>query len=193
MISDITRTVNTVKPRNWSKQITISSKLTRTKSKLNLQYFSTVNSSIDFEKDYAGSNFSSNAMFESMAGSKKGDTGDKNKAMFSLTFTYDFEFENDIVFFWHSFPYTATDWNEFLDKIDKKHSNSDWYKRDLLCNTLGGRPWYMLTITNNMDSYMTFEEEHKYFTSFQKEACLSQESQSISEIAKNGYKAGSDK
>lgn len=40
---------------------------------------------------------------------------------------------------------------------------------------------------------MTTEEEHKYFTSFQKEANLNQESQSISEIAKNGYKAGSDK
>jgi hypothetical protein len=51
----------------------------------------------------------------------------------------------------------------------------------------------MLTITDNMESYMTTEEEQAYFTYFKKELCPNKENQSISEIAKNGYRAGTAK
>lgn len=83
----------------------------------------------------------------------------KNKSMYSLTFSYDFEYENDVVFFAHSFPYTATEWTDYLDKISKKCEKQDFYRRDILLHTLGGRPWYMLTITENISSYMTSSEE----------------------------------
>jgi len=47
----------------------------------------------------------------------------------------------------------------------------------------------MLTITENIDSYMTSTEERKYFAGFSKEfKKTKKEEPSISEIAKKGYK-----
>jgi hypothetical protein len=40
--------------------------------------------------------------------------------MHSLAFTYDFKYDDDIVFFAHSFPYTVTKLSNFLDSIDQK-------------------------------------------------------------------------
>ena len=134
-------------------------------------------------------------MFESMADKGgKDSTLEKNKAMYSLTFTYDFEYENDIVFFCHSFPYTTTESYEFLDKMEQKYSHTDYYRRDMLCSTLGDRPCYMLTITEGIDSYMNPKEERKYFSCFKDEIIPSQSPEDdISEITKNGYKAGQEK
>ena len=113
--------------------------------------------------------------------------------MYSLTFTYDFEYENDVVFFCHSFPYTTTDCYQFLDKIGQKYSNSNYYRRDLLTTSLGERPWYMLTITDNLDSYLSSNEEQKYFKNFKSENFYKDSERSISEITKSGYKSGIEK
>jgi hypothetical protein len=52
----------------------------------------------------------------------------------------------------------------------------------------------MLTITENIDSYLTASEERKYFSLFSKELKTSKdEEQSINELTKRGYKAVSDK
>lgn len=117
-----------------------------------------------------------------------------NKSMYSLTWTYEFEYDHDVVFFSHSFPYSATQWYEFIETVDKKWESKNFYRKDVLCSTLGNRPCYMLTITDNIDSYLTASEERKYFSYFSKEFnTIKDEEQSISELAKSGYKAVSDK
>lgn len=115
------------------------------------------------------------------------------KAMYSLTFTYDFEYENDIVFFCYSFPYTTSDCSEFLEKIDTKYSDSNYYRRDLLCTSLGERPCYMLSITENINSYINPTEELKYFKNFKSENIPQNSEKSISEITRSGYKTGIEK
>ena len=45
----------------------------------------------------------------------------KKKAMvgflYTLSFSFELPYDNDEVFFWHSFPYTYRDWKDHLDKI----------------------------------------------------------------------------
>lgn len=127
---------------------------------------------IDYDRDFSGTKFSSLNMFEQMLAKEdktENSLAKKSKAMYSLTFTYDFEYDNDIVFFAHWFPYTASDCCEFLDQIQKKTDQKDILKRDILCATLGGRPWHMLTITENISTYMNSNEEKNYFANFKKD------------------------
>lgn len=121
---------------------------------------------LDYERDFSGCVSSSLNVFEQMlAKENKGDSSlaTKSKAMYSLTFTYDFEYENDTVFFAYSFPYTTSQNSELIQDIEKRCEHKNIFKKDILWSTLGGRPWYMLTITENIDSYMTSIEEKKYF------------------------------
>ena len=42
-----------------------------------------------------------------------------NKSLFTLSFTIDFQYDNDIVFMAYSYPYTYTNLNELLTRIEK--------------------------------------------------------------------------
>jgi hypothetical protein len=75
------------------------------------------------------------------------------KYHYTLTFTYNFSYSNDTVYFAHCFPYTYSDLTDYL----KEYSSNPEYKSilrvDTLCKTLAGNDCYVLTITNGVDTY----------------------------------------
>ena len=87
----------------------------------------------------------------------------------TLSFCYEFDYENDITYFAYFQPYTLTDLEDYLFMITKKYESDhlqNIYKHEKLCNTIGGKPCYVLTITDNvkeddiqMDKYMDSADE----------------------------------
>jgi len=71
-----------------------------------------------------------------------------NKSMYTLTFTIDFEYSNDTVFVAYSCPYTYTDLNNLLTKIEMNEKISEFCIRKTLCRTLAGNRCEYLTITS---------------------------------------------
>ena len=71
----------------------------------------------------------------------------------SLSFSYTFEYDNDIVFFSYFQPYTLTDLEDLLfmlkSKFPEEHLNSI-LKINKMCETMAGNPCYLLTITSDV-------------------------------------------
>lgn len=71
----------------------------------------------------------------------------------TLSFCYEFQYENDTVFFAYFKPYTTNDLEDYLFSI-KKNYNSEHlkqiYKCEKLCQTVDGNSCYVLTITDNV-------------------------------------------
>ena len=78
--------------------------------------------------------------------------GDNN--YYTLSFDYKFEYLNDEVWFANAVPYTYTDLNDFI----AQHSHSD-LRVEMLCLSLAHRPVPLLTITDNIESYLTHHEQ----------------------------------
>lgn len=76
------------------------------------------------------------------------------KKFYTLSFTYYFK-HPDTIFFSHSFPYTYSDLQNFLSD----HKDSAYLRVDSLCNTLAGNSCPVLTITNNVSSYTSWDDE----------------------------------
>jgi len=76
---------------------------------------------------------------------------------FSLTFTYTFEHEDDTVSFAHSVPYTYEDLCKWIDRLKLTHP--DTCRANSMCQTLAGNVCEMLTITEDVRSYKSFESE----------------------------------
>lgn len=74
-----------------------------------------------------------------------------------MTFTYTFKYGDDVVWFAHSYPYTYTDLNKDLDVIREK--NRDICRIDSLCLTLANIPCPVLTITQNVGTFTSWDEE----------------------------------
>ena len=70
------------------------------------------------------------------------------KTYYTHTFTYDFEFPDDTVYFAYCYPYTYTDMLEDLNKISTDQVKSQFAKRSTLCETLAGNKCEVLTITS---------------------------------------------
>lgn len=81
------------------------------------------------------------------------------KVLHTLTFSYTFEYENDIVFFSHFFPYTFTDLERYLAKITSQEKYRKFLRIDILCKSLSNNPCYTLTITNKMRTYLGSQDE----------------------------------
>ena len=74
----------------------------------------------------------------------------------TLSFQYEFEYEHDTVFFSYFQPYTLTDLEDYLFLINKRFEESylkNILKVEKMCDTLGGNPCYVLTITENVDEH----------------------------------------
>lgn len=65
---------------------------------------------------------------------------------YSLSFSYTFT-SPDTVYFAHSFPYTYTDLQLYLEELDNKESISSIFSHRILCETLAGNKLHALTIT----------------------------------------------
>jgi hypothetical protein len=64
----------------------------------------------------------------------------------TLTFTYAFQHSADTVFFAFSYPYTFTELQAFLDKVER--SSPKHVRRKILCKSVAGNPIDMLTISS---------------------------------------------
>lgn len=81
---------------------------------------------------------------------------DKFKKTSTLSFTYEFKYENDIVFFTHFAPYSYSDVFRYLCMLETNVELKKIMRIDHICNTLGKVPMYGLTITENLpESYIT--------------------------------------
>ena len=76
---------------------------------------------------------------------------------FTLTFTYNFRYEEDTVYFAYSYPYTFSDLSEYLNQISANYSAIA--RIDKLCYSLVGNPCEVLTITEKISSFYNNEEE----------------------------------
>ena len=89
------------------------------------------------------------------------------KFYFTLTFSYNFQYASDTVYFAHCFPYTYSDLSDYLNGL----SNSPEYKNILrvnpLCKTIAGNICHVITITNGIESFIPWDEE---LTKLQKSA-----------------------
>jgi len=72
-----------------------------------------------------------------------------NKAYYSLSFEYTFDYIEDTVYFAYSVPYTYTDMNKLLKEIESIENVKDFLTEDTLCKSLGGVNIPILTITEN--------------------------------------------
>lgn len=77
---------------------------------------------------------------------KKG--GGASRCYYTHTFTYNFEYANDTVYFAYCYPYTYTDLCDDLNKIMSDPLKCQFTKRTTLCETLAGNKLEMLTITS---------------------------------------------
>jgi hypothetical protein len=78
---------------------------------------------------------------------------------YTLRFNYTFEYDNDIVFFSHFYPYTHRKLQNMLSDVMAKPKVNTIARLDTLCNTLAGNQCYVMTVTSNIKTYLTTEDE----------------------------------
>lgn len=80
-----------------------------------------------------------------------------SKKYYTLSFTYDFRYENDLVFFAYAVPYTHTKLSLYLNDLQNRHPNI--LRVNQLCKTLAGNSCEMVTVTQSVKDYFPYEEE----------------------------------
>jgi len=70
------------------------------------------------------------------------------KSLYTLRFSYTFEYNQDNVYFAYNYPYTYSQLTEYLDKLELDTRLSDYVSRRTLCRTLLGNRCEYLTITS---------------------------------------------
>ncbi|XP_014207600.1 cytosolic carboxypeptidase 2 isoform X2 [Copidosoma floridanum] len=83
----------------------------------------------------------------------KNDPTDEEKERYTLTFNIYFPHDQDTVYLAHSYPYTYTDLQEYLQKITNDTMKTRFTKLRLLCRSLAGNGVYYLTITAPTANY----------------------------------------
>lgn len=71
-----------------------------------------------------------------------------NKTYYTLTFTYEFDYSDDSVYFAYSVPYTYTDLVDDLSSIEVDPLRGQYVSRKTLCKTLGGNSCDYITVTS---------------------------------------------
>ena len=72
---------------------------------------------------------------------------------FRLTINLSFPHDNDRCFLAHCYPYTYTDLQLYLQKLEDDNSKKGFFRRSLLCTTLAQNRVDVLTITDQITSY----------------------------------------
>lgn len=80
--------------------------------------------------------------------------GGNTKTLYTQTFTYEFLYDDDTVYFAYCYPYTYSDLIDDLTKISTDPVRSSFCTRKTLCMSLAGNKVEMLTITskNNLEN-----------------------------------------
>ena len=93
---------------------------------------------------------------------------DKFKKTNTLSFSYEFKHDNDIVFFSHFAPYSYSDVFRYLCKLEVDEKIQEIMRIDYICNTVCNIPMYGITITNNINTeYITQSQEIELFRKFE--------------------------
>ena len=71
---------------------------------------------------------------------------------YTLTFSLQFDYDGDTVYFAHSYPYTYTDLCRYLSKLESDPQAKNRFRRKMICQTNAGNPCDMLTITTFSDN-----------------------------------------
>jgi hypothetical protein len=79
-----------------------------------------------------------------------GNEKDNFKKMSTLSFCYEFKYDNDVVFFTHFAPYSYSDVFRYLCKLESDEKLKKFMRIDHICNSLGKVPMYCLTVTDNI-------------------------------------------
>jgi murein tripeptide amidase MpaA len=66
---------------------------------------------------------------------------------YTLTWSVTFEHDSDVVYFAHSYPYTYTDMQRYLDRLENDPKRKNRMRRKTLCQTIAGNNCDMLIIT----------------------------------------------
>ena len=81
---------------------------------------------------------------------------------FTLSFKYEFMAnEDDELWFAHAIPSTYTDMQNTLKDIRSEPKYKNYMKMNILCQTLARVPVPLITITENVSSYLDYYEELK--------------------------------
>ena len=92
------------------------------------------------------------------------EPNEKFKALYTLSFEYVFEHENDTVFFSHFAPYSYTDVQNYLVAARRTTPHFERMARvDSLCTSTAGNHIYLLTITDGICTYFTERDEIRLF------------------------------
>lgn len=83
---------------------------------------------------------------------------DKKRMLSSLCFNYQFEYDNDTVYFANTLPYTYTDVMRELNEIQRQDKKYSYFHRKSLCSTLAGNSLDYFTITALEEDVTPVEE-----------------------------------
>ncbi|XP_059825809.1 cytosolic carboxypeptidase 1 isoform X3 [Hypanus sabinus] len=79
--------------------------------------------------------------------------GQKGKSYYTLTFTMTFTHKDDVCYFAYHYPYTYSTLQMHIQKLETLHDAQQiYFRRDSICDTLGGNPCPVLTITSMPES-----------------------------------------
>jgi len=84
--------------------------------------------------------------------------GEGTENYYTLSFDYRFEYCEDTVWFAHAIPYSYTEMQHSIKEHMLNPLTKQYLKADILCNTLCGMPVPVLTITDNVKSFMPYSE-----------------------------------
>ncbi|XP_038660765.1 cytosolic carboxypeptidase 1 isoform X6 [Scyliorhinus canicula] len=75
--------------------------------------------------------------------------GLKGKSYYTLTFTINFTHKDDVCYFAYHYPYTYSTLQMHIKKLEALHDPQQiYFRQDSICETLGGNPCPVLTITS---------------------------------------------
>ncbi|XP_069785882.1 cytosolic carboxypeptidase 1 isoform X4 [Narcine bancroftii] len=88
--------------------------------------------------------------------------GLKGKSYYTLTFTMTFSHKDDVCYFAYHYPYTYSTLQMHIQKLEELHDPQlIYFQRDSICETLGGNPCPVLTITSMPES-KSWENLYKF-------------------------------
>ena len=76
---------------------------------------------------------------------------------YTLSFTYNFRYEEDLAYFAYSIPYTYQDLCSYLENIQQQYK--EILRVNVLCKTITSNNCFILTITEGIKSFWKFNDE----------------------------------
>lgn len=78
---------------------------------------------------------------------------------YTLSFAYTFQYDTDLVYFAHCYPYCYSTLQSYLSAAELRSEEDDILRVDSLCTTHTGNSCPVLTITSSVSTYPSWEDE----------------------------------